>query len=72
SPVDTKSPEAQTTGTGEVYAFTAGTVVHGKWTRTDRLVPYTMTADDGTPILLSPGRTWVELARVDSTTPLPA
>ena len=72
SSVDTKSPEAQTTGTGEVYAFTAGTVVHGKWTRTDRLLPYTLTADDGTRILLSPGRTWVELARVDSTTPLAA
>jgi hypothetical protein len=72
SPVDTKSPEAQTTGTGEVYAFSDGKVVHGTWKRTDRLVPYTLTADDGTPIKLTPGRTWVELARVDSTTPLGA
>src|SRR3954451_4818654 len=72
SPVDSKSPEAQTTGTGEVYAFSDGKVVHGKWNRTDRLLPYTLTADDGTPIRLTPGRTWVELARVDSTTPLAA
>ena len=70
SQVDTNSPEAQTTGTGEVFVFTAGKVVHGKWTRDDRLHPYTLTADDGTPILLTPGRTWIELARVDSTTPM--
>ena len=71
SAVDTNSPEAQTTGTGEVFAFSAGKVVHGKWTRDDRLKPYTLTADNGDPIQLTPGRTWVELARVDSTTPQP-
>jgi Protein of unknown function (DUF3048) N-terminal domain/Protein of unknown function (DUF3048) C-terminal domain len=71
SAVDAKSPEAQTTGTGEVFVFTGGKFVHGKWTRGDRLHPYTLTADDGTPILLTPGRTWVELARTDSTTPNP-
>ena len=70
SAVDTKSPEAQTTGTGEVFAFSDGKVVHGKWTRDERLQPYTLTADNGAPIQLTPGRTWVELARVDSTTPL--
>lgn len=63
------SPIAQTLGTGEVYAFTAGKLVHGTWTRDDRLKPFTLTADDGTPIRLTPGRTWVELARVDATTP---
>jgi hypothetical protein len=72
SQVDTKSPEAQTTGTGEVFVFSAGKVVHGKWTRDQRLHPYALTADDGTPIQLTPGRTWVELARVDSTTPMGA
>ena len=71
SAVDTKSPEAQTTGTGEAFAFSAGKVVHGKWTRDDRLKPYTLTADNGDPIRLTPGRTWVELARADSTTALP-
>jgi hypothetical protein len=71
SPVDTKSPEAQTTGKGEVFAFSAGKAVHGTWTRADRLTPYTLTADNGDPIALTPGRTWVELARVDSTTTLP-
>jgi len=72
SQVDANSPEAQTTGTGEVFVFTAGKVVHGKWNREDRLHAYALTADDGTPIQLTPGRTWVELARIDSTTPMGA
>jgi hypothetical protein len=72
SAVDGNSPEAQTTGTGEALAFSAGRVVHGKWDRSDRLKPFTLTADDGTPVLLTPGRTWVEFARVDSTTPIGA
>ncbi len=66
------SPIAQTLGTGEVFLFTGGKVEHGKWTRQDRLKPFTLTADDGTPMLLTPGRTWVELARVNSTTASPA
>jgi hypothetical protein len=72
SPVDYKSPEAQTTGTGEVFVFSGGKVVHGKWTRADRLATYQLTADSGDPILLTPGRTWVELARVDTTELIPA
>ncbi len=66
------SPIAQTLGTGEVYLFTGDKVVHGTWSRDDRLKSFTLTADDGKPMLLTPGRTWVELARVDSTTPSPA
>jgi hypothetical protein len=69
SAVDKHSPEAQTTGTGDVFVFSADKVVHGKWVRNDRLSPFLLTADDGSPILLTPGRTWVELARTDSTTP---
>ena len=34
-------------GTGEVFVFTGGKAVHGKWTRDDRLKPFTLTADDG-------------------------
>ncbi len=63
------SPIAQTLGTGEAYLFTGGKVVHGTWTRKDRLDTFTLKADDGTPMLLTPGRTWVELARVNTTTP---
>jgi hypothetical protein len=63
SPADGRSPEAQTLGTGSVLVFTAGTVVTGTWTRADRLAPFTLTAADGSPILLTPGHTFVELAR---------
>ncbi len=72
SSVDRNSPEAQTTGTGEAFVFSGGKVVHGTWTRSERLNPYQLTADDGKPILLTPGRTWVELARAETTSPLPA
>ena len=69
SPADTRSPEAQTIGTGKVYVFTAGVMVEGTWTRGDRLDPFTLTDADGNVIALTPGRTWVELARVGTTSP---
>ena len=63
SPADNRSPEAQTIGSGELIVFTGGVMVHGIWSRADRLSPIQMVADDGSPILLTPGRTWVELAK---------
>ena len=58
-----RSPDAQTIGTGHAYVFTGGNYVHATWTRTDRLQPYTLTADDGSIVALTPGRTFVELPR---------
>ena len=66
------SPDAQTIGTGEAYVFTGGNYVHATWTRSDRLLPFVLTADDGSVVGLTPGRTFVELPRVDLTQPLPA
>ena len=63
------SPDAQTLGHGEAFVFTGGAYVHGRWERVDRLQPFILTADDGTPIELSPGRTFVELPRVGATSP---
>ena len=57
------SPDAQSVGTGQVWVFSAGNMVHGTWSRADRTAPFTLTADDGTPIVLTPGRTFVELPR---------
>lgn len=68
SPADRNSPEAQTTGTGTVFVLTGGVLVRGTWTRANRLEPFTLTDDDGEVIALTPGRTWVELSRADSTT----
>lgn len=48
-------------GSGPVAVFSAGHVVRGTWSRSDLAAPPTLTADDGTPIVLTPGTTWVEL-----------
>jgi hypothetical protein len=58
------SPEAVTVGSGDVYVFSAGTVQTGTWTRDDRTAGYTLTAADGTPIKMAPGRTFVELGDI--------
>ena len=71
SPADRRSPEAQTIGSGDVMVFTNGTMVPGTWTRADRLSPIVLTTADGDPILLTPGRTFVELARAGTFTPVP-
>lgn len=61
------SPDAQSIGTGEAYLFTAGTVVHGTWSRADNVAPFTLTTDAGETMLLSPGRTFIELPRKQDT-----
>jgi len=71
SGADARSPEAQTVGSGDAMVFTQGVVVHGTWTRATRLAPFTLTDDSGNPILLTPGRSWVELASPDKFDPLP-
>jgi hypothetical protein len=70
SPVDNRSPEAQTIGSGEVTVYTGGKAVSGTWTRADRTDLFHLTAADGTPIKLTPGNTWVELARAGASSPL--
>jgi hypothetical protein len=67
--------EGQTVGEGDVWIFTDGVVRVGKWVRPDKTKPATYTDANGQPILLRPGRTWVELLPVGRTvdiTPGPA
>lgn len=68
SPADAKSPEAQTIGTGEAWVSSGGSLVKGTWARADRLSPIMLTDSSGKVIDLTPGRTWVELARVGTAT----
>jgi len=70
SPADRRSPEAQTIGAGIVHVLTDGMIVEGTWERLDRLAPFTLKDADGDVIALTPGRTWVELARTGTTTVL--
>lgn len=70
SAADERSPEAQTIGSGEALVFTGGVMVHGTWTRNDRLSAVVLHDDAGNAIPLTPGRTFVELARVGTATPV--
>lgn len=60
------SPEAQTVGSGRVFVYTGGHLIEGTWSRASRTATYALTDAAGQPILLTPGRTWVELARSGS------
>jgi hypothetical protein len=62
SPSDSRSPKAFSVGEGEALVFTGGQVIPGRWVRPSRDVPAQYVDASGQPILLSPGRTWVELA----------
>jgi len=63
SPADARSPEAQTIGYGEALVFSGGKVVKGTWDRSERLMSFQLKDVDGNVIALTPGRTWIELAR---------
>ena len=53
-------PEANTLGTGAAVVYSDGRKIEGTWSRDNPTEPFTLEAN-GQPILLAPGRTWVEL-----------
>jgi hypothetical protein len=57
------SPEAVTVGSGAAHVYMAGKVVDGTWKKDAPEAPWTLTDAAGAPIKLTPGRTWVQLAR---------
>jgi hypothetical protein len=57
-----ESPEAVVTGEGDAWVFTGGALVRARWSRTELGGPTAYTDSAGDPVLLEPGRTWVELA----------
>ena len=65
SPIDARTPDAQTLGSNPVYIFTGGTVRVGSWLRFASTDPYQFFDNftDLNPIKLQAGRTWVELPR---------
>ena len=60
----TGEAEAQTVGEGDVWVFTDGVLRTGRWVRPDKAQPAKYVDGAGNPILLRPGRTWVELLPV--------
>jgi hypothetical protein len=57
------SPEAVTTGEGVAYILTDGKAIAGTWKRAENTDPWTLLDEAGTPVSLTPGKTWVSLAR---------
>lgn len=72
SQADKNSPEAQTVGTGVAWLFTQGMWTEGTWNRPDNKSAWNLTDVSGAPMLLTPGRTWVELARNKQAVVVPA
>jgi hypothetical protein len=64
TPWNAKSPEAISVGSGQAFVFTGGKVEEGTWTRYDRTSPISLARADGTPIELTPGRTFIEMADI--------
>jgi hypothetical protein len=63
SPVDRRTPEPQTTGSGGVAIHAGGKVIRGTWSRATDRSPWTFTDENGLRVLLPRGTTFVELAR---------
>lgn len=60
--------EQQFLGSGRGWVFTDGHVVEVTWTKPSIRSVATWTTADGVPVALTPGTTWVELAREGTTT----
>lgn len=54
-------PATETIGTGEAMVFTEGGVITGEWSRPEITDTFELTAADGTPIVIAPGRLWVAI-----------
>ena len=61
SEADRRSPEAVSLGSGDAWVFTEGRMIEATWSREDRHRPWPLTGRDGTPLVLTPGPTRVEL-----------
>ena len=66
------SPVAKSTGSGEVWIYTAGVLVQGTWERLDPEKPFIFKDIKGQVIKLTPGRTWVEIIRPGKAAHVPA
>ncbi|MEX0664199.1 MAG: DUF3048 domain-containing protein [Acidimicrobiia bacterium] len=62
-----KGAEGLSFGSGDAYVFSNGQLIRGRWSRIYPGVPTKFFDADGAPIVLTPGRTWVELLPVGRT-----
>ena len=61
SAADSRSPEALSIGSGDGWGLTEGRAVPVRWTREVAIARTTLVSEDGSPVTLTPGRTWVAL-----------
>ena len=61
STINPGSVDAQIVGSGGVNVFVGGVRISGTWERETRADPYRLVDEDGEPILLDPGTTWLTL-----------
>lgn len=66
SSIDSNAPEAVTLGEGQASVFSNGEVITGRWQKELAVYNFVLTDDNGNPIKLTPGQTWVELVEVGS------
>lgn len=57
-------PETILEGSGSLHLFADGQMVEGEWSKLGDADPFVLTDADGEPLVLAPGRTWVELLPV--------
>lgn len=58
-------PVSQVTGSGNCLVFTGGKVYHANWNKGSRSVPTTFLDENGNPVPLRPGQTWIHLVSDD-------
>ncbi|MEJ5186185.1 MAG: DUF3048 domain-containing protein [Candidatus Geothermincolales bacterium] len=58
-------PVSQVVGSGRCLVFSGGKVFVGRWKKGNRNSPTSFTDEEGRPILLRPGQTWIHLVGED-------
>jgi hypothetical protein len=58
-------PVSQVNGSGKCLVFSGGKVYHATWKKGSRSVPTTFIDENGNPVPLRPGQTWIHLISED-------
>ena len=59
-------PVAETVGSGTAWVFHGGKMQKGNWSRSSEREWFSLTLDDGSPMLIPPGQIWMTLGRRDN------
>ena len=62
----TTVPVAETVGRGDAWVFHGGKMQKGTWSRNSDREWFKLTTEDGSPMLVPPGKIWMTLARTNN------